>query len=517
MIVAGCAQQSSAPPASQEPAKKLPVIDLDEKPAFPLPKHLESKDIAAGTIPGPELFEDGGKLFHTAYNGLDGVGVRRTVGGLPVNRFTAGPAGGGQPGPVGAQSCGACHSFPTGAGSGPASTHVLFAGTPAGSPPFVGRATTSLYGNGVVQLLGEEMTDQLIAARDAAAQEAKAKPGSPVTHDLRANGVDFGAVIATANSSGAVTFDMSKVRGVSPDLVVRPLGWKGQVTTVRNFSTAVSTFGMGMQAEEFVWRLGEKAGPDPDGDGVTRELSVGDITAMAIYNASQPVPGELARLAELGFVAAPEAAAKARIEKGRQLFTQAGCATCHIPEMHLAKTVFEEPNLGGGGNFIDRFLASKDPDYDPKRPARFDLLKDSVEPRLEASPNGGAIVRLYGDLKRHDMGRQLADPFPTVPNDASLAPVQYNGKPGRDRPVRISDAGTLGGRQHRTRLHDDRAGTLAEAILLHGEDEAPAAGQPGRSEAQESRDAYKKLVSEDQTAIVAFLKSLITVSKEPRR
>jgi len=517
MVVAGCAQPAPAPPASQEPAKKLPVIDLDEKPAFPLSKHLESKDIAGGTIPGSELFEDGGKLFHTAFNGLDGVGVRRTVGGLPVNRFTAGPAGGGQPAPVGAQSCGACHSFPTGAGSGPASTHVLFAGTPAGSPPFVGRATTSLYGNGVVQLLGEEMTDQLIAARDAAAQEAKAKPGSPVTRDLRANGVDFGAVIAAANSSGAVTFDMSKLRGVSPDLVVRPLGWKGQVTTVRNFSTAVSTFGMGMQAEEFVWRLGDKAGPDPDGDGVTRELSVGDITAMAVYNASQPVPGELARLAELGFVAAPDTAAKARIEKGRQLFTQAGCATCHVPEMHLAKTVFEEPNLGGGGNFIDRFLASKDPDYDPKRPARFDLLKDSVEPRLEASPNGGAIVRLYGDLKRHDMGRQLADPFPTVPNDASLAPVQYNGKPAAIAPSEFLTPELWGVGSTGPWMHDDRAGTLAEAILLHGEDAPPAVGQAGRSEAQESRDNYKKLTPEDQTAMVAFLKSLLTVSKEPKR
>ena len=43
-------------------------------------------------------------------------------------------------------------------------------------------------------------------------------------------------------------------------------------------------------------------------------------------------------------------------------------------------------------------------------------------------------------------------------------------------------------------LHDGRAGTLREAILLHGEDEPPAAGDPGRSEAQESRDAFVALV-----------------------
>ncbi len=518
LVAAGCQQQSSsAAPAMKEPAKTLPVVDLDEKPAFPLPKHLESKDIATGTIAYPQLFEDGARLFFATYNGLDGVGVRRTVGGAPVNRFTAGPAGGGQPAPVGAQSCGICHALPTGAGYGPASTHVLFAGTPAGAPPFVGRATTSLYGNGVVQRLAEEMTDQLLAARDAAAKAAKEKPGAPATQALKANGVDFGSISATATAGGTVTFDLSKVHGVSPDLVIRPLGWKGQVTTVRNFSTAVSTFGLGMQTEEFVWRLGDKAGPDPDGDGVTREFSVGDITAMAIYNASQAVPGELARLADLGLVAQPDATAKARVERGRQLFTQAGCGTCHIPEMHLSNTVFEEPSLGGGGNFMDHFLASKDPDYDPKRPAKFDLMKDAVEPRLEPSPGGGAVVRLYGDLKRHEMGRLLADPFPTVPNDASLAPVQYNGKPAAISPSEFLTPELWGVGSTPPYLHDDRAGTIDEAILLHGEDTPPAVGQAGRSEGQEARDAYKKLPPEDQKTLVAFLKSLITVSKEPKR
>ena len=170
---------------AQEAVKTLPMVDLDEKPAFPLPKHLESKDIAAGTISYPQLFDDGGKLFHTPYNGLDGVGLKRTIGGMPLNRFSAGPAGGGQPGPTAAQSCGACHSLPTGAGFGLVHTRVLFSGTPAGTPPIVARKTTSLYGDGVVQLLAEEMTDQLLAARDAAAAEAKAKPGSSVSRELK--------------------------------------------------------------------------------------------------------------------------------------------------------------------------------------------------------------------------------------------------------------------------------------------------------------------------------------------
>jgi hypothetical protein len=491
VVMNACTQQAAPPVAVVETAKKLPVIDLDEKPAFPLPKHLESKDLAAGSIPFPELFEDGAKLFHTPFNGLDGVGMMRTVGGTPLNRFSVGPAGGGQPLPVGAQSCGSCHSQPSGAGFGLAHTRVFADSLANGKGPFAARGTTSLYGDGVLQLLAEEMTEQLLAARDAAAQEAKAKPGSPASRDLKANGVDFGTVTVTANARGDVSVDVSKVRGVSPDLVIRPLGWKGNIPVVRNFSTAASIFALGMQSEEFVWRLGDKAGPDPDGDGVTRELSVGDITAMTIYNAAQATPTELGRLVALGFVAAPDEAAKARIEKGRQLFTQIGCANCHMPEMHLAKTVFEEPNLGGGGNYIDHFLASKDPDYDPKRPVRFDLLKDAVEPRIE--------------------------PTPFAPVDSSLAPVQSGGKVAPIPAAEFLTAELWGVGSTGPWLHDDRAGTLAEAILLHGEDSPAAVGQPGRSEGQESRDAYKKLAADDQHAVVTFLKSLVSFSKEPKR
>jgi CxxC motif-containing protein (DUF1111 family) len=65
-------------------------------------------------------------------------------------------------------------------------------------------------------------------------------------------------------------------------------------------------------------------------------------------------------------------------------------------------------------------------------------------------------------------------------------------------------------------LHDNRAGTLREAILLHGEDTPPPAGSSGRSEAQDARDAFKKASAADQAAIVTFLKSLRTFSPRLR-
>jgi len=494
-------------------AKNRFTVDLVEKPAFPLPKHLEQKDIAAGTIPFATLFDDGDKLFHTAYNGLDGVGMQHTPAGTPLHRFSVGPIA-GSPVPVGVQSCGSCHNMPFGAGAGLANTRVFFDPDQNGQPPYDARATISLFGNGVIQLVAQEMTEKLIAAKETAAQQAKATPGTPASQPLTVNGVDFGTITATASPTGDVKYDVSKVQGISPDLVVRPYGWKGQITTLRNFSVAASSFGMGMQAEEFVWRLPPAAGPDPDGDGVTRELSVGDITAMAIYNAAQEVPTDLDHVAAMGFTTAPDAAAKGMIDHGRQLFTQVGCVSCHIPEMHLGNTVFEEPTRRGAGQYLDAFLAGKTPDYDPARPVRFDFLKDSQAPRLEADPKGGAVVRLYGDLKRHEMGRQLADPAPVAVLHVTLAPLKYDDKVVMVPASQYLTPELWGVGNTGPYLHDDRAGTLHEAITLHGEDSPPAVGEPGRSEAQEARDAYVKLTPDDQRALVAFLKSLVNFSTQ---
>jgi hypothetical protein len=491
----------------------LPVIELEERPM--LGTHVEQSDIVAGKLSFPQLFAAGDHLFHAPFNGLDGVGAMRTAGDTPLNRFSIGPSGGGQPIAVSAQSCGDCHAKPFAAGAGHAETRVLSDPDVDGKPPFNARATTSLHGDGLLQLLAEEMTEELQATRDAAAAEAKQKPGTPIPKTLAAKGVDFGSIVATADAAGKVVYDHSGLVGVDPDLVVRPFGWKGFVANLRNFVLAAANAGMGMQGEEFAWRLPPERQPDPDADGVARELTVGDVTAMTLYNASQETPSGVAHLADLGMVARPDAAALSRIDQGRALFERIGCTGCHQPEMRLSNTVFEEPTKRGNGNYIDGFLASKDKDYDPERPARFDMLKDAQPPRVEASPEGGAIVRLYGDLKRHHMGRQLADQAgPQVVFDSTLAPLQVDGKVWVVPPDVFLTAELWGVGSTPLYLHDDRAGTLKEAILLHGEDSPPPPGDPGRSEAQEARAAFAGLSSEEQAAVTTFLKSLVNFSPE---
>jgi CxxC motif-containing protein (DUF1111 family) len=113
------------------------------------------------------------------------------------------------------------------------------------------------------------------------------------------------------------------------------------------------------------------------------------------------------------------------------------------------------------------------------------------------------------------MGRQLADPAgPQVVFDSTLAPLQVDGKVRVVPPDEFLTAELWGVGSTAPYLHDDRAGTLREAILLHGEDTPPPAGDPARSEAQEARDAFAKLASDEQKAVASFLKSLVNFSPD---
>lgn len=512
-LVAMAACGAPPPPAAPPPAKKLPAIALGDKGNFPLKAHLESADIAGGKYKPAQLIESGADLFHAPFNGLDGVGVARGPKGVVVNRFV--PVG--TPGPS-VQTCGECHNAPFPSSSGLA--HSALARDPKGQgkPPFNVRSVRSLFGDGLLQMLAEEMTEDLQAARDRAATTAKASPGHAVTEALMSKGTNFGTIAATASAAGVVTYDLSKLAGVDPDLVVRPFGWKGDTATLRGFSAEVSMRGMGMQPEELLWKIPEAAKtPDFDGDGVVRELSVGDITAMTVYNAALATPVELERLAALGYVQPPSAEEKSLIAKGSALFSSVGCVSCHTPAMHLTQTRFEEPTSRGNGNFYDHALAKHDPNYDPKRPFGFDVLKDMGNPLPEADPKGGVVVRLYSDMRRHGMGRVLADPGgPSDSATADLDPVKFNGKAVMIPADQFLTAVLWGVGNTGPWLHDNRAGSLREAVLLHGEDAPPAPGAPGRSDAQEARDAFKALAPGDQEALVAFLSSLRTFAP-PRK
>ncbi len=472
-----------------------------EKPAYPFAAHLDQ--FVLMTRPFMHAFEAGDKLFNTTYNSLDGIGAnlagdpdvsvrfgRTPRPDLPGFLFdplrTTGPNG---------QSCVSCHNVPVEGGAGGIETTGIRDPLKQGQPgQFLYRNSPHFFGAGALQRLAEEATADLWALKANAIAGAQSS-GHPVTVELVTRaGVRYGHL--TAQPSGQV--DTSAVRGAFPDLVVRPYTWKGSQPFLRLLVAAGGANDVGLQPIEFF-------GPntDFDGDGVANELSVGDVTALTMYLAGQPRPVTKLELSEqLGGRYRLSHAEAASIRRGRATFARIACSSCHVPMLELQSALFREPSSSP----FHRYPAlpnGADPvtvGLDPARPLQFDLTANPSIGRspshqnlsflqFQANGHGGAYVRLYGDLKLHDMGPGLADPI-----------ADEAGAPGAMWKTReLWGAGSTG-----PWLHDGRATTLTEAVLAHG------------GEGQAARDAFAGLSQGEKDDLITFLQNLVLWKPEPR-
>jgi len=445
-----------------------------------------------------EAFTRGDEIFSDPFNAADGGGANIGDGG----RFTRFPrvdlvgkdAQGRlmwashiparQTGPD-TNNCATCHTQPTSDGGGDAAANVIRDPGRTGNPAkFINRNAPHVFGLGALQRLAEEMTAKLKGIRDDA-QQAACTSGAPVTAALTAKGTSYGTI--TVGCDGSV--DTSALEGIDRDLVVKPFQWKGSRASIRDFVRRASTNEIGMQGVELVGQ-----GVDGDGDGAVDELSVGDLTALALYQASQPRPVTKLELASLGLLQVADDE-KAAIKRGTGVFSALQCDTCHRPQMKISKPIFSEPSQMA--EYRDaKFPSGADPvslGVDPAHPITFDLTKDTPENVIKVGSNtirlgafkkdssGRAIVNLFADLKRHDMGPGLAESVDEVGTGASVFNTRTLWGVGSTAPY----------------LHDGRATTLTEAILEHG------------GEAAAARDAFAAASSRDQADLVAFLNNLV--------
>jgi CxxC motif-containing protein (DUF1111 family) len=149
-----------------------------------------------------------------------------------------------------------------------------------------------------------------------------------------------------------------------------------------------------------------------------------------------------------------------------------GCAGCHVPTLELE----------------DAKLDARQPASADTRPFIVDVAKDGDGPKIEpryAGTNTTYLVHLFSDLKRHDMGDALASPSAqgTIPARVFLT-----------RPL-------WGLAETAPYLHDGRAPTVQDAIVLHG------------GEAAAARDAYLALDESGRASVRVFLASL---SRQPK-
>lgn len=479
-------------------------------PDEPQAEHAHQSDLYEMVAAGrheeafEEAFELGDELFETRFNHLDGVGAHVGQG----FRFTLLPradlTGPGEwanhfpsrdTGPNG-QACNECHQQPFDDGAGSAALNVHRDPTHSGQLALtITRNSPHLFGLGGVQRLAEEMTEDLRAAKERLMKTVCAT-GGPRSKALRSKGVAFGRITMTRTSPpGArceVDMDGSRIQGVESDMVVRPLQWKGTDPSIRVFNRGASHNEIGMQPVEIV---GDDT--DGDGDGVTNEFTIGDMTALAIYLAAQPRPVTLLELNKLGLLPVPLTRTEiADIREGRRIFGEIGCDGCHRPALKIRHPVFSEPSQSPYHR-DDVFPAGQDPQargVDPAFPVSFDLTKDQPDNQVEG-PNGKtvhlgafekdsqgqAIVRLYGDLKRHDMGPKLAESIDELGTGASVWITKELWGVGSTAPY----------------MHDGRATTLAEAIRAHG------------GEGNAAKSAFNQLALSAKRKLIAFLNNLV--------
>ncbi len=418
---------------------------------------MSQDDIANDRISPSMLRRMGGLIFSTPFTKLDGHGhepvsahepdlleTRPTLQGngtfLRVNGLDA-------------QTCMECHSVLSNAvvpfrfgvgGVGSASSNAMFKPTwidptDGGKENFTGRFINPpfLFGSGGVELLAKEMTLDLQQLR----AQAQQSPGTSVS--LVTKGVSFGSL--SCHQDG--TCDPSQVEGVDADLVVRPFGRKGEFATVRAFDVEAMEFHFGMEPVELV---GE--GVDRDGDGVINEVSIGQISALHIFNTTLTLPlMDLSRNAQ----------------DGQELFEHIGCADCHIPAL-----ITTSPMLT---------YSFPEVPTDPTANVFYSVDLTAYPTFFEEGEQGGLVVPLFADLKRHDMGAELAESF------------------GDELAAQFTTARLWGVADTAPYLHDGRALTLTEAITLHG------------GEAQEARDAFINTLDDEEKAdLLAFLRSLRT-------
>jgi hypothetical protein len=485
-----------------------------------IPIHLQ--DGEEFTVSIPHLIQFGAQLFNAKFTIQEGAGRPLSKGtGASISDPSSPlvfPRNFDRLSSPDANSCSGCHNAPIAGAGGDRVTEVfvlaqrfdhltldhsdgiMTRGAVDESGKFVtmdnatnDRKTIGMNGSGFVEMLARQMTADLQAERDATL------PGGST--QLMSKGVSFGILMHIADG----TWNISRVQGLAapslstkgttpPSLIIRPLHQVGNVISIRQFSNNAFNHHHGMQSEE---RFGLNA--DPDGDGFTNELTVADLTAVSMYQATLSVPGRV--------IPNDPAVEQANL-MGEAVFNKIGCATCHAT---LPLTSSNNPGLAGQPGWICFEPNPYNPATGPNSPnlqlghtnypvsapaLTVDLTSNMLPlPRLRAH-EGLVLVPAYTDLKLHDISA-TSDPK----TDPECEPLDQNQPAG-------SPAFFAGNCKFITRklwgfynqggafMHHGKFTTAREAVEAHS------------GEALTSRKAFDGLSPGQQNDIIEFLKSL---------
>ena len=113
---------------------------------------------------------------------------------------------------------------------------------------------------------------------------------------MSAKGVPFGRIFAHPNG----TLSYAAVKGVDPDLTIRPFGWKGHQATLRDMAEESLHIHQGLLSKRIQLAIRDGSldaapygfGPwaDVDEDGVSLEIDSGMLTTVVAYLAQLEAP-----------------------------------------------------------------------------------------------------------------------------------------------------------------------------------------------------------------------------------
>ena len=377
-----------------------------------------------------------------------------------------------------ADSCAACHGRPRGsAGSG---------GDVVTRPD--SRDAPHLFGLGLKEMLADEITTDLRAIRTDAINDARATCRDQI-RDLNSKGINYGRIIVDADSFCRLRVITSQVEGVNADLRVRPFFLQGGTISMREFLVGAFQAEMGLQpvdpdlaraqsGQRVVTPSGmvldgridnievafeQDATTDGDGDGVVNEIPTSLVDFMEFYL--------------LNYFKAGTYRQTTSVATGRSLFTQIGCAQCHIPDLQInrdrrvadVETVFDIER----GIFNDLFATATPLFVETDDAGSFPNLKrPALQPFL--------VSNIFTDFKRHDLGPNfwernfngtLQKEFLTTPLWGVGTTAPYG--------------------------HDGRSVNLREVIKRHG------------GEALTARNNFVALSDANEDHVLNFLNSLI--------
>jgi mono/diheme cytochrome c family protein len=430
---------------------------------------LDEAHIAGGCVALDDVVDVGRALFLRTTTTADGFGhggdddARAAQATTRVQRGVFG-------GPD-ARSCVDCHWQGGDGGGGDRSDNSYVLGDGVDVDSADARNPPALFGAGWVELAAREISADLARQRAALVTEVRTTR-APAARTLASEGITFGTLRARPGDDGDVVVDDSDVEGVDADLIVRPFGNKGTVADLRTFIGRSLQLHLGLQSDEWVHaraaRHGDDVGgvddgagvdlttpggndDDPDGDGVTHEVSAGQLTALVLFVATldapeqrplEEAPERVPELFsnELSFVRSPEYTA--RFARGYALFGRTGCASCHLPFVRVHDPRYTTASLSPRG-----------------RPVVVDLARDGAQPAPARDDDGAYLLPVFSDFKRHDMGPALAG----RKTEAGVGPSVWLTR----RLWAMSQTAPY--------THAGSAVTVDEAVALHGGEAAVAA------------------------------------------